>query len=649
MVKNRIAMKTNYISYLLALLVVSILSACTPESYSTSVPDVKSGELLEGISFEITHDTSNPNIVYLTSLMDDKYQPSWIHPQGNSQAKQVTLKIPFAGTYSVTFGVQTRGGLVYGEPVQFTVDDMCSDFIKDPMWTKVSGGAGQSKTWYLDLDAEGVSRYALGPIYFFTAGYNWDNLHSSSGANYIDSSDWDAAKAIVPNLTDGSATWYWTADWAGNSWMCDAADFGSMTFDLIGGAHVAVNQEAYGIDNSTGTYMLNTENHTLQFTNALPVHDTNRHDDMKANLVGGVFNILYISDDFMQLLVPATGTCYNYISEEYRNNWQPEPEKLTLPYSGNANDDLTTTTTETKSWSLHMDAPYNWTDLSGNDVYSWDTSGSVPTLSGDNHPYDIATFQQISMTMTKDGDSSGTYVVVNGDGETIEGSYTIDDENWIDFGQPITWANNLDNQLTIATQENKMRVIKVEKEAGAVKIMTLGCIDPSNEEQYQTISFALIVDDSSDQPSGTSLDIDNAKVLVGDLEEKGNIRIEIYNEYGGTKEDPCIDNSKLTFDSMEVTFTISGLNFVEGAAGSYPCGLSFASSDWSVQYWASADEPTANDTTITGDGTYTVKMDATSTVTGGAVVFCIDIMKNIATEVVDITGVTATVDSITLY
>lgn len=42
-------------------------------------------------------------------------------------------------------------------------------------------------------------------------------------------------------------------------------------------------------------------------------------------------------------------------------------------------------------------------------------------------------------------------------------------------------------------------------------------------------------------------------------------------------------------------------------------------------------------------------MDATSTVTGGAVVFCIDIMKNIATEVVDITGVTATVDSITLY
>ena len=28
----------------------------------------------------------------------------------------VDLKIPFEGTYEVTFGVQTRGGYVYGEP-----------------------------------------------------------------------------------------------------------------------------------------------------------------------------------------------------------------------------------------------------------------------------------------------------------------------------------------------------------------------------------------------------------------------------------------------------------------------------------------------------------------------------------------------------
>lgn len=61
---------------------------------------------------------------------------------------------------------------------------------------------------------------------------------------------------------------------------------------------------------------------------------------------------------------------------------------------------------------------------------------------------------------------------------------------------------------------------------------------------------------------GTSTDIavDQSKVLYGDIEGNGKLRIEIQNEYGDSVNDPCIDKSTISFDEkIAVTFTISGL------------------------------------------------------------------------------------------
>ena len=187
--------------------------SCSPDDYSLGSKNVKAEDLVEGIAFKIEHDASNPNIIYLTSLMGNGYTPLWNHPQGRSQKQKVTLKMPFPGTYNVTFGVETPGGIVYGEPVTFTVDDFYADFVNDDVWTMISGGVGKSKTWYLDLDAEGVSRHFLAPMYFFTGTYNWDALHTASGDNYLDADAWDWKKAITPLAgDDGNALWYWLAD-----------------------------------------------------------------------------------------------------------------------------------------------------------------------------------------------------------------------------------------------------------------------------------------------------------------------------------------------------------------------------------------------------------------------------------------------------
>lgn len=59
----------------------------------------------------------------------------------------------------------------------------------------------------------------------------------------------------------------------------------------------------------------------------------------------------------------------------------------------------------------------------------------------------------------------------------------------------------------------------------------------------------------------TDVSVDQSKILFGDIEGNGNLRIEIYNEYGDTKKDSPINTADITNAvTVAVTFTISGLD-----------------------------------------------------------------------------------------
>ncbi|HEY5748081.1 MAG TPA: hypothetical protein VIU12_18550 [Chryseolinea sp.] len=474
--------------------------ACSPEEYEMGNVDVASTDLVEGIAFKIEHDAQNPNIVYLTSLMDARYTPLWDHPQGRSQASKVTLKIPFAGTYTVKFGVQTRGGAIYGDPATFTVDAMYAPFISDPMWTMISGGAGNEKTWYLDLDKDGLSRKFLGPMYFFRSWYTWDGLHTAGGDNYLDAASWDWTKAILPTVDregdkasgapkPGVSAWFWTADWKGNQWMTAAADFGTMTFNLKDGANVDVDQAAYGLGLHNGSYLLDTENKMIKFTDARPLHDSNHDGD---NVDWANVRILYLSENFMQLgIVPNTDdaamTVYNYISKDYRDNWVPgevvEPEP---PYDGNANVDLTTSTSTKKVWGLSLNTPYNWTGLGGNFLNAW-TKPADYTATG-WAPYDASLISNVSLTLDKTGASAGTYSFTDGAGTAIAGTYSVDDKNNIVFDKNISFP--ISGWVSLATtSENKLRIIKAEADAfGTITALWLGQ-RAADKDEYMVYCF----------------------------------------------------------------------------------------------------------------------------------------------------------------
>ncbi|MBD5138108.1 MAG: hypothetical protein HDT24_02205 [Ruminococcus sp.] len=64
---------------------------------------------------------------------------------------------------------------------------------------------------------------------------------------------------------------------------------------------------------------------------------------------------------------------------------------------------------------------------------------------------------------------------------------------------------------------------------------------------------------------GSEIPFDAGKIIYGDIEEKGNYRIEIYNQYGDTKNDSPVNQATSIGSSLKITFTVSGLGGGEAA------------------------------------------------------------------------------------
>ena len=64
-------------------------------------------------------------------------------------------------------------------------------------------------------------------------------------------------------------------------------------------------------------------------------------------------------------------------------------------------------------------------------------------------------------------------------------------------------------------------------------------------------------------PDGQTTDVavDQSKIIFGDIEANGKLRIEIYNEYGDSKNDPPVNKDDVTNAvTIAVTFTVSGVS-----------------------------------------------------------------------------------------
>src|SRR5690606_10731064 len=105
-----------------------------------------------------------------------------------------------------------------------------------------------------------------------------------------------------------------------------------------------------------------------------------------------------------------------------------------------------------------------------------------------------------------------------------------------------------------------------------ISVLNLGRINPSNENEYITISLvpSAVGGGGPPQIPGTEVAVDNTKLKFGDIEENGKLRIEIFNEYGDTASDPPVNRDEIIFsERISITFTLSGITLKAGASGSY--------------------------------------------------------------------------------
>ncbi|UII33038.1 hypothetical protein LVD17_04250 [Fulvivirga ulvae] len=611
-------MKRNIFKYWFFIMSVGLIFTACQDEYEL-------GEILpvENLQYEITQNPDDPNMIILESLTPNA-TPLWTTPMGRSTRIKDTVLLPFEGTYKFVYGVQSGGGYVSADTVVLNITTQNLSYVDHPLWSLLTGGGvGHSKTWVLDLNAEGVSKYFSGPQYFFGTDNGWQG----------------------ECLVEDGDCWSWEPDWQGNQWLADLGDYGEMTFSLEGGAFLTADHKMIPArGQESGTYFLDAGSYRLTTSDVTTLHSPNT-DACVTNW--GSARIFSLTEDYMQLGFVRSASCdgeamlvFNYISKEYSDKWvpadtpDPEPD---LPDGWM--DDVSSIVDNELTWVLSPETPFNYAGLDGSILYSWSSPASYPDSTGFDESVP-ATYEDFSLTF-----NSADYTVeyVDPDGNTSNGTYTLNDKGFYTF-TGVTPSFNIGSVITLHTStDNQWRILKLEKDqTGAVTGMWVG-VRIDGKDQY--LAYHLLLQaDAGGGSEGTVVPFNNAKLAFGDLEDNGNLRLELYNDFGSTKADPPLDPVAIVFSNrIEITFTLQGITLAGGASGSYNTAIGLADADWSAQYWGGGP----GEVTVTGNGTYTVYAEPGS-LYETALVFVID-MSGMAADIDDIGAVTATIDNITLY
>ena len=443
-----IIMKSKKLIYFIIAAFMMAMAACTPESDSMGTVDLTTAQLAENTGFSVDVDQTTNQVVF-KSLLPSSYSVYWeygpaptsdeVSISGTSTTSTYQVGIAFDGDYYVRMGVQTRGGLVFSDRATFHINAMNPNLISDAAWTMLTGGVGNSKQWVLDLDAAGTSLKFGGPKWFYTSGMSWDSFHNIAGENYLDSDQWDSSTAIDPTY---ASEWYWTADWAGNGWICGAADYGVMTFDLINGANVDVN-------GTKGSFNMDVASHTISFTGVIPL-SPNQSDAIIGQRPDGTYKIIYLTDNAMQIMFDGgsndnTPFTFNYISKEFKDSYvAPVITTITLPkgwkdYVQPFNQNITT-------YKFDEDTPFGWFTLAGDEIQR----------TGFASDPDIADAEFELNSKTK------SFKMTDISGNVTEGTYEISDDGVLTFSELPSFGISTNKNIKFASTTSQLQVISYE-------------------------------------------------------------------------------------------------------------------------------------------------------------------------------------------
>lgn len=431
-----------------------LFTACQPDEFEL-------GDLLmkEELKYSITQDASDPNAIVLQA-QNPGHQPFWVTPMGRSTLAQDTVRIPFEGEYSFIYGIVTKGGVVQADTFKLMLTTNNLNYVNDPLWTLLSGGVGEEKTWIFDNGAYGM---APGPLSYA------DPSADQEFQNY--SVNWDPGN-MPPGSTDENMGW--------NS---------IMTFSLKNGAFFStVKYNEGGTEENpkleSGTYFLNVNSKTLDITDAYLLRPDN-YIENASNWSTGI-KVLELTENQLRVAIMRTnneGPWYyvlNYVSKDYADKYVPgdlpDPEPV-LP--GGWQEDVSQVISTTITWKLSEQNPIDWANLDGSRMNGWNAPEDYPDWLGTPDP---SVYEGFSLVMNS---ADGSVVYTAPDGTQEEGSFTLDNKGIYTFEGIAPSFSVIDWASFGLTAENQLRILSIEKDAtGNLSGMWVGAKDPVKPEYF---------------------------------------------------------------------------------------------------------------------------------------------------------------------
>ena len=448
-------MKKNKILYSFMAMVVLLLGSCSPDSHSLGNPDYAAADLVHGTAFSVTVD--DQNTVTLKSLLPSKYQCFWVQPNGRSQGNEVQIQLPFAGTYEVTFGVDTQGGVVYGEPYKFEITTNNMSLLSDPLYEYLTGGVGKSKKW-VPVDKDYGVGNCTGPVMYANPD---DVMNDGSGDTNI------GINHMKPNWDPGFQSWLIPKDSPYmNSYM-------TFSLDDVNGCTITEYQGETGVT-SSGKWNLNLsdKNHpTLSFTDAYVMHNTG-FNEVCANYTDNIV-ITALTPYLLQFATMRTNSegawwiVWNFIAADVQNGTVEipsdeaeylEPSTPVLPEIADLETKLFTTDINgvefegaEMTYQISTEAAYDWMWWNGG-TSAWESVCKGKYGSNWAPAWDEDAIAENELTLTKKG--AYTY----GD---QSGTYKIEDSKII-FDKAVTFFTVTGDSRTIALTGKEWQVFKVD-------------------------------------------------------------------------------------------------------------------------------------------------------------------------------------------
>ncbi len=276
------------------MLALMLVSSCSPDSYSLDDTMDKSD-----IHFEITQDlVTDPggNTVILKNTTPGVIL-NWDYVTGKSNKADLKVQYAFKGNYTIKISAVTGGGIVELDPVTITVSEDNLNYVNDPLWTALSGGVGNKKSWIADNGKYGLAPGAMS--FADPAGVvEWNKF----------SPNWEP-EGNANSSTDADMHW-------GRY----------MTFSLDGGPFMTVH-EADGTSIESGAYFLDINAHTLTTTGATIL----RPDNYIANASNWTteIKVLTLTENQLRIAIKRTNSegpwwyIWNFVSKEYADNYVP--------------------------------------------------------------------------------------------------------------------------------------------------------------------------------------------------------------------------------------------------------------------------------------------------------------------------------------